>query len=71
MELQRYPGVFDVSDSFLPGKKEIQLKLKPSARSLGLTLDDLARQVRHAFYGAEALRLQRGKDELKVMVALS
>lgn len=67
-ELQRYPGVFDISDSFLPGKKEIQLKLKPAARSLGLTLDDLARQVRHAFYGAEALRLQRGRDELKVMV---
>jgi len=68
MELRRYPGVFDVSDSFLPGKKEMQLKLKPAARSLGLTLDDLARQVRHAFYGAEALRLQRGKDEIKVMV---
>jgi multidrug efflux pump subunit AcrB len=66
--LQRYPGVFDISDSFLPGKKEMQLKLKPAARSLGLTLDDLARQVRHAFYGAEALRLQRGRDELKVMV---
>ena len=67
-ELQRYPGVFDVGDSFLPGKKEMQLKLKPAARSLGLTLDDLARQVRHAFYGAEALRLQRGKDEMKVMI---
>jgi multidrug efflux pump subunit AcrB len=67
-ELRSYPGVFDIGDSFLPGKKEMQLKLKPAARSLGLTLDDLARQVRHAFYGAEALRLQRGKDELKVMV---
>jgi len=67
-ELSRFPGVFDIGDSFLPGKKEMQLKLKPAARSLGLTLDDLARQVRHAFYGAEALRLQRGKDELKVMV---
>ena len=67
-ELKQYPGVFDIGDSFLPGKKEMQLKLKPAARSLGLTLDDLARQVRHAFYGAEALRLQRGKDELKVMV---
>ena len=67
-ELQRYSGVFDIGDSFLPGKKEMQLKLKPVARSLGLTLDDLARQVRHAFYGAEALRLQRGKDEVKVMV---
>jgi multidrug efflux pump subunit AcrB len=68
MELRSYPGVFDVGDSFLPGKKELQLKLKPAARSLGLTLEDLARQVRHAFYGAEALRMQRGKDEVKVMI---
>lgn len=67
-ELDRYPGVFDVADSFLPGKKEMQLKLKPAARSLGLTLNDLAQQVRHAFYGAEALRLQRDQDEVKVMV---
>jgi multidrug efflux pump subunit AcrB len=67
-ELRRFPGVFDIGDSFLPGKKELQLKLKPAARSLGLTLSDLARQVRHAFYGAEALRLQRDKDEVKVMI---
>ena len=40
-ELGKYPGVFDVSDSFLPGKEEMQLKLKPAARSLGLTLNDL------------------------------
>ena len=68
MELGKYPGVFDVGDSFLPGKEEMQLKLKPTARSLGLTLSDLARQVRHAFYGAEALRLQRDQDEVKVLV---
>ena len=67
-ELKGYPGVFDVGDSFLPGKKEMQLKLKLTARSLGLTLNDLAQQVRHAFYGAEALRLQRDQDEVKVMV---
>jgi multidrug efflux pump subunit AcrB len=67
-ELQGYPGIFDVSDSFFPGKDEMQLKLKLTARSLGLTLEDLARQVRHAFYGAEALRLQRDQDEVKVMV---
>ncbi|MEE9610834.1 MAG: efflux RND transporter permease subunit, partial [Desulfatiglandales bacterium] len=68
VELKSFPGVFDVSDSFLPGKKEMQLKLKPAARSLGLTLNDLAQQVRHAFYGAEALRLQRDQDEVKVLV---
>ncbi len=67
-ELKGYPGVFDVVDSFLPGKGEMQLKLKPAARTLGLTLNDLAQQVRHAFYGAEALRLQRDQDEIKVLV---
>ncbi len=67
-ELEGYPGVFDVGDSFLPGKSEMQLKLKPAARSLGLTLQDLAQQVRHAFYGAEALRMQRDQDEVKVKV---
>jgi len=67
-ELKKYPGVYDIGDSFLPGKREMQLKLKPTARSLGLTLNDLARQVRHAFYGAEALRMQRDKDEVKVMI---
>ena len=67
-ELEKYQGVFDVSDSFFPGKKELQLKLKPLASTLGLTLNDLARQVRHAFYGAEALRMQRDKDEVKVLV---
>lgn len=66
--LEKYPGVSDVADSFLPGKSELQLKLKPMARSLGLTLSDLSRQVRHAFYGAEALRLQRDQDEVKVLV---
>jgi multidrug efflux pump subunit AcrB len=66
--IARLPGVFDIEDSFLQGKREMQLKLKPAASSLGLTLNDLARQVRHAFYGAEALRIQRDKGEVKVKV---
>ncbi|MBC2717645.1 MAG: efflux RND transporter permease subunit [Desulfobacteraceae bacterium] len=67
-ELDKFPGVFDISDSYLPGKMEMQLKLKPNAKSLGLTLNDLARQVRHGFYGAEAIRFQRDKNEVKVLV---
>jgi multidrug efflux pump subunit AcrB len=67
-ELEKISGVFDISDSFLPGKQEVQLRLKPLASTLGLTLNDLARQVRHAFYGAEALRMQRDNDEIKVLV---
>ncbi|MDY6903730.1 MAG: efflux RND transporter permease subunit [Thermodesulfobacteriota bacterium] len=66
--LTEYNGVFDVRDSFIPGKQEIRFALKPTARSLGVTLNDLAMQARHAFYGAEALRMQRGTNEVKVMV---
>jgi multidrug efflux pump subunit AcrB len=67
-ELREYPGLMEVEDDYMPGKDEMQLKLKPQARSLGLTLSDLARQVRAAFYGSEALRLQIGEDEVKVLV---
>ena len=66
--LKAYAGVFDIASSPIPGKEEIRIKLKPSARSLGLTLQEIAHQVRHAFYGAEALRFQRDHDEVKVMV---
>ena len=66
--LATYPGVFDVVDSFEGGKEEIQLDILPAAETLGVTLDDLASQVRQAFYGAEAQRIQRGRDDIRVMV---
>jgi multidrug efflux pump subunit AcrB len=69
-ELGRYDGVFDITDSFRAGKQEIKLSLLPEARNLGLTLNDLAQQVRYAFYGAEAQRIQRGPDDVRVMVRL-
>jgi len=67
-ELRRYPGVFEVADSFRPGKQEIKLAIKPEAEAVGLSLADLARQVRQAFYGEEAQRVQRAREEIKVMV---
>lgn len=67
-ELQRMPDVLDVSDSFRVGKPEVQLRIRPQAETLGLTQQMLARQVRQAFYGEEAQRVQRGRDDLKVMV---
>jgi len=67
-KLAEYDGVFDIRNSFSKGSQEIQLKIKPEAEVLGLTLTNLGRQVRQAFYGEEAQRIQRGKDELKVMV---
>ncbi len=66
--LATYPGVFDITDSFEGGKEEIKLKMRPQAELLGITLDDLARQVRHAFYGFEVQRIQRGREEVRVFV---
>lgn len=66
--LNEYDGVFQVQDSFRPGKNEIRLDLKPEAQALGITLDDLARQVYAGFYGVEPFRLQRGRDDIRVKV---
>ena len=67
-ELGEYEGIFDIVNSADQGAEEIKLKIKPEAEALGLTMSSLGRQVRQAFYGEEAQRIQRGKDELKVMV---
>jgi len=67
-ELARYPGVHDLTDSFRSGKQEVKLDILPQAKSMGLTLNDLAGQVRQAFYGEEAQRIQRGTDDVRVMV---
>ncbi|UAA40508.1 efflux RND transporter permease subunit [Paraneptunicella aestuarii] len=66
--LQGYSGVRDVSDTFSGGSDEIRIKIKPEAEALGLTLDSLAKQIRYGFYGAEAQRVQRGDEEVKVMI---
>ena len=68
--LAGYAGVRDIDDGFARGKPQLSLTLKPEARSLGINATDLARQVRSAFYGAEALRQQRGRNEVRVMVRL-
>ncbi len=64
----QYAGVYDVTDSWQDGKQELRLSIRPEAEPLGLALEDLALQVRHAFYGAEAQRIQRGRDDIRVMV---
>ena len=66
--LAQYPGVGDIADSYPEGKRELKLHLRPAARTLGITEAELGRQIRSAFYGAEALRIQRGRNEVKVMV---
>jgi multidrug efflux pump subunit AcrB len=66
--VSRYDGVFDIADSYRAGKPEILLAIQPAAEAAGLTLEGLARQVRQAFYGEEAQRIQRGRDDVRVMV---
>jgi multidrug efflux pump subunit AcrB len=66
--LKEYPGVGDITDNFAKGNQELKIRLKPEARTLGITEEDLGRQLRGAFFGSEALRLQRGRNEVKVMV---
>ena len=68
VRLAQYAGVYAIADSFRAGKKEIQLSIRPAAETLGLTLQDLGRQVRQAFFGEEAQRIQRGRDDVRVMV---
>ncbi len=67
-ELAGYPGVFDIVNSLDQGRSEIQFKIKPEAEQFGITVGDLARQVRQAFFGQEVQRIQRGRDEVRVYV---
>ncbi len=67
-KLREFEGVTDVHDDLIPGKRELHVTLRPAARSLGLTLDTVAKHLRHGFFGGEAVRLHRGRDQLKVRV---
>ncbi len=68
--IARINGTFDIESDQDAGQREIELRLKPEARSLGLTLEDIAGQVRAAFFGAEAVRVQRGRQDVRVYVRL-
>jgi multidrug efflux pump subunit AcrB len=66
--LLTYPLCKDVDDGFQPGKQQIDFTIRPEGKRLGLNAQSVARQVRSAFYGAEAIRQQRGREEIKIMV---
>ena len=68
-KLSEIEGIIDISDSNVLGKRQVSLKsLLPEGESTGLRLSDVGKQMRQAFYGEEVQRLQRGRDEVKVMV---
>jgi multidrug efflux pump subunit AcrB len=66
--MNTYEGLYDIRNTFERGRPEIKLNVKPEAEALGITLQELASQVRAGFYGTEVQRIQRGQDEVKVMV---
>ncbi|PID39494.1 MAG: hypothetical protein CR984_06830 [Proteobacteria bacterium] len=66
--LRKFDGVYQIRTDFSPGKNEMRLALKPEARALGLTVDDLASQIYAGYYGSEVLRMQRGRDDIRVKV---
>ena len=66
--ISEFPNTRDIDDGYTPGKQQLNFTIKPEGESLGLTAYEVARQIRNAFYGAEALRQQRGRNEIKLKV---
>jgi multidrug efflux pump subunit AcrB len=66
--LATYPGVFEIEDSLSDGKEELRIELSPQGHLLGLTRAEIVRQVGQAFKGLEAQRIQRGRDDIRVLV---
>ena len=66
-QLASFPLVKDIDDGYTPGKQQLDYQLTAKGRSLGLTTEEVARQVRNAFYGAEAQRMQRGRNEVRAV----
>ena len=69
-QINEFEGVMYADDGFSLGKEQLDIRLRPHARALGLSEVELARQLRSSFFGSEAVRLQRGRDELRVYVRL-
>ena len=67
-KLGTYAGLFDISDDLDESRDEIQLRIRPEAEQFGLTMSDLARQVRQGFFGEEIQKIQRNRDEVRVMM---
>ena len=66
--MRHFDGLYDFRNGASDTADEFHLDILPEAETLGLTRYELGKQVRHAFYGAEAQRVQRGIDEVKVLV---
>ena len=66
--LGKIPGLYSLSDSLSPGKRQFEIELTAAGKAAGLTPAMVSKQLRSSFHGLEAQRLQRGRDEIKVMI---
>jgi|Deesub1362A_J573_1020465.scaffolds.fasta_scaffold00148_42 multidrug efflux pump subunit AcrB len=66
--LSTFPAAKDIRDDFLPGKMELRIEAKPEARSLGLDVASIARQVRNSFFGAESSKILRADEDIPIVV---
>ena len=69
--LEEYDGVYEISSTYKEGKTEFHLELKPEAENFGITMLSLAQQLRDSYYGNEVMKIQRQRDEVRVMLRLS
>ena len=67
-QLRQVPGTSNIRDNIHSGRSDIDISLRDNADNLGIGLRDVARQVRQGFFGAEAQRIPRGRDDVRVMV---
>ena len=67
-QLALYPTVFDIEDSLSNGKEELQIELRPEADALGLSRADVLEQIRNGLFGYQIQRIQRGRDDIRVML---
>jgi len=68
--LKDFDTTRDVNDNYNQGKQQLDVRLLPEGRRLGLTASEVGRQLRDAFYGALAIRQLRGTNEIEVRVKL-
>ena len=66
--LAAVPGVYEITDSLSLGKRHLDIALTPAGEAAGLTPAAIGAQLRANFHGLEVQRIQRGHEELKVMV---
>lgn len=69
--LSKYNGVYEISSTYKKGKTEYHLSLKPEAENFGITMSSIAQQLRDSYYGNEVMKIQRERDEVRVMLRLS